>query len=71
MLKQIIIRFVKGMVAGAATSLAVVSYSNIQSWHDFNAALSTLAIACASGALTGLILAFEKWATWWTNDPEN
>jgi len=57
-------RFVKGALAGAATALGLVSVQVPHAWSDFPSIISTLGLAAAGGAITGAILAFEKWANW-------
>lgn len=64
MTQSIIQRFLKGFIAGAVSSMAVVSYKNPTTWTDIHVALSTLAIAAVSGGIGGLLLALEKFANW-------
>lgn len=61
---SLIKRFLKGAIAGAVASIAMVTYQTPVVWADFNTILNTLAIAGVSGAIGGLILAVQKWASW-------
>ena len=63
-IKSVFMRFVKGALAGAATSMSMVALNTPTVWSDFNLILDGLAVAGTFGALTGLLLAFEKWASW-------
>lgn len=58
------IRFVKAFLAGAAGSITVTSVQNSASWSDLKTALINLALAGTIGGIAGILLAFEKWATW-------
>lgn len=60
-------RFLKGAIAGAVTSISVVTWNVPTVWSDFQTILNTLGIAAVSGAISGLILALEKWANWSDN----
>lgn len=63
-IKAILIRFLKGAIAGAVSSMALVTLKQPAVWVDFNLILNSLAIAGTFGAITGLLLAVEKWASW-------
>lgn len=62
--KSVLIRFLKGAIAGGATALGLVTYQIPTAWSDFPSVLNTLAIVFAGGCLTGLILAIQKFASW-------
>lgn len=64
MIKSVLMRFLKGAIAGAAASMALVKYTTPTTWGDFNGILNALGIAMVGGFLTGFVLAFEKWASW-------
>lgn len=57
-------RFMKGALAGAITSMSMVTYANPTLWSDFNSIFSALGIPAVSGAITGLLLAAQKFASW-------
>ena len=57
-------RFAKGMVAGAVGQMALVSMKTPSVWADLKPLLLSLGLAFVFGALTGLVLALEKWSTW-------
>lgn len=64
MFKSIITRFLKGTIGGAVASIAMVGLTQPTAWVDFNSMFHSLLLAGAYGALTGLILALQKWASW-------
>lgn len=64
MTKSIITRFLKGIIAGAIASMAMVSITQPSQWTDFSSLLNSLGLACAFGGITGLLLALQKWASW-------
>ena len=64
MLKSILVRFLKGTLGGVATALSLVSYQTPTVWSDFNSIVNVLGIAAVSGAISGFLLAFMKWASW-------
>lgn len=64
MYKSIIKRFLKGIIAGAVSAMGLVTINQPTVWSDFPALLNSLGLACAFGALTGLLLALNKWASW-------
>lgn len=64
MIKSIIVRFLKGMIAGAVSAMGLVSISQPVVWSDFNAIFMNLGIAGIYGSITGLLLALEKWSSW-------
>lgn len=64
MFKSVLMRFLKGAIAGAVASMSVISYQTPVVWSDFHLILNNLAIACVAGAMGGLMLALQKWASW-------
>lgn len=64
MFKSIFVRFIKGAVAGAIASMGMVVIQTPSAWSDLNLLLGNLGLAAAFGAITGLLLALQKWATW-------
>lgn len=64
MIKQVLVRFAKGAIAGAVASMAMVSFTQPSSWAGFPQILTNLGIAGVFGAMVGLMLALEKWANW-------
>lgn len=57
-------RFLKGAISGALTAMGLVTFSEPKMWSDFIGILNMLAIAGLFGALNGLLLALNKWASW-------
>ena len=57
-------RFLKGLIAGAVSSMGMVSYQNPTVWLDFSLIFNALGVAAVAGAITGLLLAIQKWASW-------
>jgi hypothetical protein len=64
MYKSILIRFLKGAIAGAVASMSMVTIQQPSVWADFGTLFSSLGMAGLFGAITGLLLALQKWATW-------
>lgn len=62
--KSISMRFLKGAIAGAVGSMAIISLKTPAVWGDYFTMLNTLALAGAYGATTGILLAAEKWTSW-------
>ena len=63
-LKSVLSRFLKGAIAGAVVSMGVVTIKQPLVWTDFMPLLNSLGIAGTYGALVGLLLALQKWASW-------
>ncbi len=63
-LRAIVVRFIKGGIAGALSSVTVISFANISTWTELGTALVSLTLALTVGFITGVIMAAEKWATW-------
>lgn len=61
---SILKRFFKGMISGAVTSMGMLTLAVPTMWSDFKPLLSALAIAGLFGAINGLLLALNKWASW-------
>ena len=61
---SILNRFAKGIIAGAVSSMSMVSLTQPEVWSDFNSLLGSLAMSATFGALTGFLLALQKWASW-------
>lgn len=62
--RAIVIRFLKGAGAGAVASMMMVTLNQPTIWADFLPLLNSLAMAGVFGAITGLLLALQKWASW-------
>lgn len=61
---SILKRFAKGTIAGAVSAMSMVSITMPTVWSDFKSILASLGMAATFGAITGLILALQKWASW-------
>lgn len=64
MLKSILVRFLKGAVAGAIAQMGLVSINSPQIWADFIPLLNSLGVAATFGAITGILLAGQKFYSW-------
>lgn len=62
--KSVLNRFYKGMVSGAVTVLALVTYATPKSWEEIGMLINFLVVAAIGGAINGAILAAQKWASW-------
>lgn len=60
----VLIRFLKGIIAGAVASMGMVTIAQPAVWSSFGSILNSLGLAAAFGGLTGLLLALQKWASW-------
>jgi hypothetical protein len=56
----VILRGVRGFVAGFLAVAVSISLSNITTWGELGTALTNLALAGVVGGITGAILAFDK-----------
>jgi len=65
-IKSILIRFLKGGIAGSLATITASSVilKDIHTWADLPTALSLLALSGFIGFISGVILAAEKWASW-------
>ena len=63
-IKSVLNRFAKGIISGAVASMAMVTINQPSVWSDFGSILNSLGLAATSGAITGLLLALQKWASW-------
>lgn len=61
---SILKRFAKGMIAGFISGMSVVSIAVPSVWGDYKAIFGALLMAGSFGALNGLLLALQKWASW-------
>lgn len=61
---SILNRFIKGIIAGAVSAMSMVAITQPSVWSDFNSILNSLGMACTFGAITGLLLALQKWSSW-------
>lgn len=62
--KTILMRFVKGILAGVFASLSVMTATQPAVWSDFTKMLSGVGVSIVYGAITGLLLALQKWSNW-------
>lgn len=60
MFKRILFRFLRGAIAGAVSTMAVIIPA-VNGWEELSIWLSTLALAGIVGAITGGLLALDKW----------
>lgn len=63
-LRSVLGRFLKGAIAGAVASMSLVSLSQPSVWGDFSVLLNSLSIAATYGAITGALLALQKYTSW-------
>jgi hypothetical protein len=63
-LRSVLNRFLKGAIAGAVSSMSLVTLNQPSVWSDFSVLFNSLGLACAFGAMTGFLLALQKFASW-------
>jgi len=62
--KSVLLRLLKGTLSGIVGAMSVMTVSQPALWTEFPLFFQHLLIAGAYGAVTGLILAVQKWLTW-------
>ena len=62
--KSVAMRFIKGGVAGAVASLALITIHAPTTWSELSTALVALTYAAITGFVSGGILAIEKYYNW-------
>jgi hypothetical protein len=62
--KSVLMRFFKGFVSGAITTMSLVVVFVPQNLVELKVILSALAFAGIAGGINGLLLAINKWASW-------
>jgi len=62
--KAVLVRLGKGFGAGAIGAMALVTIKQPAVWTEFIPLLNSLGLAAATGGLTGLLLALQKWGSW-------
>jgi hypothetical protein len=60
LLKSVALRFVRGALSGAVSSMAVISYADVSTLTDLNRFLAGLAVAGIIGAVTGALMSADK-----------
>lgn len=70
MYKSIALRFAKAAIAGALAQAALISVNNIQTWADLSSALNNIVLSLTVGAVSGILMAAEKWASWTEQPPQ-
>lgn len=63
-IKSIIMRFVKGFVAGGLSSIATLATFNGSTWQDVANWLGIIMFSFVVGGISGVLLGAEKWLTW-------
>lgn len=58
--KSVGVRFVRGFLAGAVSTMVTVGAINVQSLHDLASWLGVLGLSAIVGGITGGILAVDK-----------
>ena len=61
---SILNRFLKGIISGAVASMAMVTLTQPTVWSDFSSILGSLGMSATFGAITGFLLALQKFASW-------
>jgi len=67
MAKALLLRFIRGFIAGAIAAMATITISQVTSWQAVIDVLNNLAISAIIGGLSGGILALDKYFRWEDN----
>ncbi len=59
--KGIIMRFIRGLVSGAVSAMILIAPMGVSSWGDVYGWLNSLAMAGLLGAISGALLAVDKY----------
>lgn len=59
--KSVLLRFVRGFIAGFVATASVVTLSGLSTWVDLATALNSLTIAGVAGGISGGLLALDKY----------
>lgn len=59
--KSVLMRFVRGGIAGAVGVMLPISAAGINNFHDLQTWITALGLAGASGFITGLLMALDKY----------
>jgi len=62
--KAVLVRLLKGTIAGAVSTMAMVTITQPVVWTDILLTLKALALAACIGGITGLLMALQKWVSW-------
>lgn len=62
MFKTVLMRFLRGALASAITTMGAVSIKQPQIWSDFHSIFTNLGIAAGYGLIVGAILGLDKLA---------
>ena len=65
--KSLILRFVKGFVSGAITSMIMVTAAAPSNWTELSSIGTILTVSGIFGGLNGLLLSIEKYLGWKEN----
>ena len=60
MYKAVFVRFIRAFVAGAITSISLLSAADISSWTDLSRATSNLILSAVIGGMNGVLMAVDK-----------
>jgi len=61
LLKSLLLRFLRGALAGAVANMVIIATFSGTSWNDVGVWLSALALSGAVGAVGGIILTADKY----------
>jgi uncharacterized membrane protein len=63
-IKTIAIRFLRGAITGALTTMGLVTIAMPQNWTELATALNILLLAGVFGAINGVLSGGDKWLRW-------
>jgi predicted transcriptional regulator len=62
--KVVLVRFARAFIAGALSTMALITINDVNNWTDLAYAINALVISGAVGGINGLLLAVDKLARW-------
>ena len=57
-------RFVKGFISGAVTSMLMITAAAPQNWTELFTVISIFVVSGIFGGVNGGLLAIQKWYSW-------
>jgi hypothetical protein len=62
--KVVLVRFVRAFIAGAVSTMALITINDVSNWTDLAYAINALIISGVVGGINGFLLAVDKLVRW-------